>query len=92
MVEPSLAWLAPLQKTRSPSSHKTWKLPCPYVPNGLDGFNCHPPALAPAAQRPAAFDRQAGRIRFKSAKCNAVLAVENAANRRAAKNISFSYQ
>jgi hypothetical protein len=34
----------PRQKTRSPSSHKTWKLLSPLAPNREDGFNCRPPA------------------------------------------------
>ena len=36
------------QKTRSPSSHKTWKLPSPSAPNREDAFNCRtPPSSRP---------------------------------------------
>ena len=38
------AMAPPRQKTRSPSSQKTWKLLSPLAPIREDGFNSRPPA------------------------------------------------
>ena len=64
---PSARRRHPRQKTRSPSSHKTWRLPSSSPPNGKNRSNCR----TPSASRLSPSVKQAWRIcaRKPSAAC-----------------------